>query len=183
MVAPWLTIRTQPTALTPARPGTWLIPSPGRSSAVANLQRQGYEPMFPMLYRFTKRRGQWVRIEEVCFPRYVFFSPGSPRQRPCDGAQYVIGVASLVSFGQKPATIGDGGAQCAPGDGARGQCSNDDAPVHPFSVGMLYIDTGPLSGLVGIVAAGGIERVGVMLSLLGREKQVECPADALSLVA
>ena len=90
-----------------------------------------------------------------------------------------------MSFGQKPATIATDVLQALQAMELAGQqCSNDDAPVHLFSVGdTVRIDTGPLSGLVGIVAASGIERVGVMLSLLGREKQVECPADALSLVA
>ena len=154
------------------------------STAVANLQRQGYKTYVPMLYCSKKRRGRWERIEEVCFPRYVFFSPGSPRQGLAT-VRSTIGVASLVSFGQKPATIATDVLHALQTMELAGQqCSNDDAPVHPFAVGdAVQIDTGPLSGLVGIVAASGIERVGVMLSLLGREKQVEYPADALSLVA
>ena len=61
-------------------------------TAVANLQRQGYKTYVPMLYRSKKRRGHWERIEEVCFPRYVFFSPGSPRQ----------GLATVRSSGATP---------------------------------------------------------------------------------
>ena len=153
-------------------------------TAVENLQRQGYKTFVAMLYRSKKRRGQWMRIEEVCFPRYVFFSPANPRQGLAT-VRSTIGVSSLVSFGQKPATIATEVLHALQAIERAGlQCSNDDAPVHPFSVGdAVQIDTGPLSGLVGIVAASGIERVGVMLSLLGREKQVEYPADALSLVA
>ena len=154
------------------------------STAVANLQRQGYKTYVPMLYCSKKRRGMWVRIEEVCFPRYVFFSPGSPRQGLAT-VRSTIGVASLVSFGQKPATIATDVLHALQTMELAGQqCSNDDAPMHPFSVGdAVQIDTGPLSGLVGIVAASGIERVGVMLNLLGREARVECLANALLRVA
>lgn len=153
-------------------------------TAVENLRRQGYKTFVAMLYRSKKRRGHWERIEEVCFPRYVFFSPGSPRQGLAT-LRSTVGVGSLVSFGQRPATIATDVLHALQAMELAGlQCGYDDAPVHPFSVGdAVQIDTGPLSGLVGIVAASGIERVGVMLSLLGRERQVECLADALSRAA
>jgi transcriptional antiterminator RfaH len=153
-------------------------------TAVMNLQRQGYGTYVPMLRRWKKRQGEWQRIEEVFFPRYVFFSPGHPRQGLAT-IRSTIGVASLVSFGLAPATVGrDVLLALREMEQAAQQPEEGKAPAHPFAAGdAVRIDAGPLAGLVGIVAASGIERVAVMLSLLGRETRVECPAHALSCVA
>ena len=153
-------------------------------TAVTNLQRQGYKTYVPVMYCRKKLRGQWERIEEAYFPRYVFFSPSDPGQGLAT-VRSTIGIASLVSFGQKPATVGKDVLDALQQLERSALRLDDEAShVHPFMVGdAVQIDAGPLSGLVGIVAASGFERVGVMLNLLGREARVECLANALLRVA
>lgn len=151
------------------------------ATAVMHLQRQGYKTYLPMLTRWKKRHGQWCRVQEVCFPRYMFFSPGRPQQgiSPVRSTQ---GVSSLVAFGQIPATIG-GDVLMALNqlEQMRARQEAAEKPANPFAVGdTVRIESGPLSGLTSIVSASSTERVAVMLSLLGREKGISIAAGALS---
>jgi transcriptional antiterminator RfaH len=151
------------------------------STAVMNLHRQGYKTYLPMLANWKKRHGQWCRVHEVCFPRYIFFSPGKPQQSisPVRSTQ---GVSSLVTFGQIPATIG-GDVLVALNQLEQMHIRLEvaDKPTNPFAVGdTVRIESGPLAGLTGIVSVSSTERVAVMLSLLGREKSVSIAANALS---
>lgn len=151
------------------------------STAVMHLQRQGYKTYLPMLTRWKKRHGQWCRVQEVCFPRYMFFSPGRPQQGlgPVRSTQ---GVSSLVAFGQIPATIErDVLVALNQLEQMRARQEAIEKAVSPFAAGdTVRIESGPLSGLTGIVSASSTERVAVMLSLLGREKSINIAANALS---
>lgn len=151
------------------------------ATAVMHLQRQGYKTYLPMLTRWKKRHGEWCRVQEVCFPRYMFFSPGRPQQG-LGSVRSTQGVSSLVTFGQIPATIG-GDVLVALNqlEQMRIRQETTEKPTHPFAVGnTVRIESGPLSGLTGIVSASSTERVAVMLSLLGREISVGIAANTLS---
>lgn len=156
-----------------------------RQEAVAelNLQRQGFATYVPLHTTWKKRRGAWLKVQEVCFPRYLFFSPGSVRQG-IDTVRSTIGVSSLVRFGMEPATIAPAVLVALHALELRQNATQEAPGASPFVAGeAVCVDSGPLAGLVGIVAESSQQRVAVMLSLLGREKRVVFSAEALRSVA
>lgn len=156
-----------------------------RQEAVAerNLQRQGFVTYLPRHTSWKKRRGAWLRVQAACFPRYLFFSPGNVRQG-LDTVRSTIGVSALVRFGMAPATIGADVLAALHELEQRRNATAEAPGASPFVAGAaVCVDSGPLAGLVGIVAESSHERVAVMLSLLGREKRVVFGVEALRSVA
>lgn len=148
--------------------------------AVRKLEEQGYQVFLPMLARWERnKKSGWARKLQVMFPRYAFVRCRRVEQSIAP-VRSTPGVSGLVAFGNTPATLDE-----ATLDAIRSlaeQRADGDDGIAPFRTGdNVVIDDGPLKGLCGIVSAVAVERVTVLLSLLGREKPVAIPADHLTL--
>jgi len=144
--------------------------------------RQGYEVWLPQMSTWKKTGGVWQRKDVPLFPRYLF-------ARPVNAAQSIapirstLGVSSLVCFGREPACLrAETLEQILQVVAARAK--HLDGSISPFVAGeTVSIASGPLAGLTGIVTRPALERVTVLLSLLGREKEVLLDQEMLIKVA
>lgn len=148
------------------------------TKAVEKLCEQGYEVYLPMLTRWERKQGAWVRKARVMFPRYCFVRCGHAEQSTAP-IRSTPGVLGLVRFGNEVATLSDSVLEAIRELAERNGQALAETPA-PFPVGMrVAVADGPLKGLSGLVSAVADERVAVMLTLLGREKSILIPVDQL----
>lgn len=147
--------------------------------ACAQLLRQGYEVWLPRLAIWRKSGGAWVRKDAPLFPRYLFARPAHAGQSIAP-IRSTLGVSTLVRFGNEPARLGE--ALFAELQRlVEAQSQRPDLRTSPFSAGeAVQVTGGPLAGLEGIVTRPALERVTVLLRLLGREKEVAFDPDMLA---
>jgi transcriptional antiterminator RfaH len=153
-----------------------------RSEAIAfdHLTRQGYACLWPRVRR-VRRDGKGTREKIEClFPNYLFLhaDPDSMSLAPVRSTRGAIG---LVRFGGVPAQV--------PQDviaRIRARVDEDDGLVRLTAPewmpgDRLRISDGPLSGVEGIfVADSGLERVRLLLDLLGTAREVVMPREQLA---
>ena len=80
----------------------------GEAKAAENLRRQGYEAYLP---RYLKRRRHARKMDftaKPLFPRYMFVAIDMATQR-WRSVQSTIGVSRLVTNGDSPAAVPEGG--------------------------------------------------------------------------
>ena len=143
--------------------------------AARHLQRQGYETYLP---RYTKKRRHARRTETVAaplFPGYLFvrIDLSCGRWRPVNGT---IGVIRLVCQGERPAAVPEGVVESL-------RTREDESGLHsPASLmvldrgARLRIVDGAFEDYVGVYARMSADaRIVLLLSLLGREIEVELP--------
>ena len=161
--------------------GPWYVArTKSRREALAarKLREQGYEVYLPMLVRWTRKRGVWRRDEEVMFPRYGFVRRGRPGQSIAP-IRSTPGVAGLVVFGDRPATLSATIVQALRAIADQDASARGPQPS-PFKAGdAVAIADGPFAGLTGIVSRVAEQRVVVLLTLLGRETPVAFPHDQI----
>ncbi len=153
--------------------------------ALANLQQQGYLAYLPLFKVMQKpmRHDAAAALPgfEPMFARYVFFSPGNPRQSIA-GARSTRGVNSIVSFGFVPATVGPvvlAAIRACEED--RNQA--DLAQISPFQPGcMVRLRAAGLQSLQGMVHSVSVKRVTLLLEILGRQKLVAVEHHQVELV-
>jgi len=143
------------------------------------LGRQGFECLFPRVRRSVRAAtGMIVRTESL-FPRYVFIR-SDPSLQSLAPVRSTRGVSSLVRFGGEPA--------CVPEEVIERICQRMDpddgfvkliAPdLHPGVP--VRINEGAFSGLDAIfVAHHPDQRVRLLLSMLGSEREILLPRSAL----
>ena len=147
--------------------------------AVNKLEEQGYQVYLPMLSVWERKKGAWLRTEQVMFPRYSFVCCGREGQSLAP-IRSTPGVTGLVRFGAEPATL-DAESLEKISQIAEQHAIGLLAEPAPFRVGAsVKVADGPLKGLDGIVSEVAAERVIVLLRLLGREKNVALPANHLA---
>ena len=145
--------------------------------AQENLLRQGFHVYLPRIQLKKRRRGQWVDVIEVLFPRYIFI-----RIDPCTMSLAPVrstrGVVGLVRFGGQPAVVADEVMD------ALLQRENADSSLHQdsrplFSAGeQVRLMEGPLAGMEGVfVQEDGEKRVIVLLELLGKANKIRVNRD------
>jgi transcriptional antiterminator RfaH len=153
----------------------YVVQTKPRSEALAqeHLRRQGFETYLP---GFTRAGQRWQAV----FPRYMFARPSEATQSIAP-MRSTIGVSHLVRFGATPATIGSE------------VLVEIEALVHelagvPVSVSQGLVQgatvrfkTGALKGLEGLIKANANERVLILMSLLGREVEVQVEATQVEL--
>lgn len=146
--------------------------------AVRKLEEQGYRVYLPMLSHWQKKQSAWHRTEQVMFPRYAFVRCGRAGQSTAP-IRSTPGVTGLVRFGAEPAVLDDPTLEAIRRLAEQSARLLEEHPS-PFRPGeQVKVADGPLKGLEGIVSAVAEERVIVLLSLLGREKQIALPAGHL----
>lgn len=173
------TVETQP-ALTDR---WYVVHSKPRQESVAlrNLLNQGYKAWLPHLTRWSRRGERWNRLVSPMFPRYLFLQPGHVRQG-IGSVRSTYGVSGLVQFGGIPAQMSGDIVEALWNLEQALRQAPQDMNASPFAPGMaVRIADGALRGLEGIVTQAARDRVCVLLSLLGREKEVALDADTLVL--
>jgi len=141
--------------------------------AFDNLQRQGYEAWLPMLTVEKVLRGKLVQVTEPMFSRYLFIRLDT-EQTNWSPIRSTLGVSRLVSFGNRPAVVGDELIEALQTVPAR-------APERLFQPGQsIKIVSGPLKGLEGIFQqADGEHRAMVLIDLLNKQHRVTTPMQDL----
>ena len=144
--------------------------------AEANLLKQGYRVYLPRLATQRRRAGHWVDSVEPLFPRYLFVAASNERQSLAP-VRSTLGVSGLVRFGGQPAVIPDAVVESlhARQDQATGACARRSQ----FTPGArVEFRAGPFAGLEGVFEMeAGLERVYVLLELLGKLNKVRVTRD------
>jgi transcriptional antiterminator RfaH len=139
--------------------------------AADNLRRQGYEVFLPVLSK-TVRHARSVRLAfEAYFPGYLFvrFDLASQRWRPIESS---VGVLRLIKAGNRPTPAPVGLVETLiERSGPDGLLRLEPEGLQPGQV--VRITTGPFADSLAIVdRASGVERVRVLLTLLGQATAV-----------
>lgn len=141
--------------------------------AVEHLERQGFATFVPkILRRCRAAKGPALR-REALFPAYVFvrFDMRRDRWRSINGT---IGVARLVSFGEKPAALPNGFVEALlQRMNGEDEISMDTPLANGSSVRVVGGIFDELTGT--ILKRKSRERVFVLLDLLSGAHQVELP--------
>jgi len=155
------------------------VAKPQQENHAANkLLEQGYEVFLPLFTQWAKTAGGWRMKQTVMFPRYGFVRPAHAEQA-IGPARSTPGVSHLVKFGY---VLG-----CVSADRVNALREivaqrAEHAPTQPLEPGKQVIfSSGPLKGLSGIVSSSSAERVVVLMTLLGSERQVAVRTQDLSL--
>jgi transcriptional antiterminator RfaH len=152
----------------------------GERGAQLQLQRQNYQTYLPRLIQTVRRRGRPRAQIGPLFPRYLFLNLDEGRQCLAP-VRSTPGVANVVRFGACFATV--------PDEIVRQLREREDPEtglhtLHPPPLARgtsVRITSGVFAGLEGVFEREeGADRVVVLLSLLGQERQVRFPAELVS---
>ncbi|MSQ64850.1 MAG: transcription/translation regulatory transformer protein RfaH [Limnohabitans sp.] len=134
--------------------------------ALENLERQGFEAWLPMLTVEKVRRGKLAKVVEPMFSRYLFIRLDT-EQTNWSPIRSTLGVSKLVSFGNRPAIIGDELILALQQLPAR-------KPERWFQPGQtVKFVSGPLRGLEGIYEKDDGElRAMVLVDLLSKHHRI-----------
>ena len=158
----WYLVHTKPSA---------------EGTARSNLERQGYEVYYPQLARTVRRVGSWHDAVVPLFPRYLFVGviQGCQSLSPI---RSTLGVANVVRFGLDyavvpPGVIGELKAHADPVTGLH------RLKTRSLTRGaQIKIADGVFRGLEGLFERHlGLDRVVVLLKLLGQSTSVDVPVD------
>jgi len=143
------------------------------------LTRQGFQTLFARTRRTVRAASGMVVRTESLFPRYVFIH-SDPSLQSLEPVRSTRGVSAIVRFGGLPAAVPD-----AVIDQIRARMDHQDgfvrlAPPELLPGVKVRINEGPLSGLDAIFTAKhGDDRVRLLLTLLGSEREIVVPRSAL----
>lgn len=152
-----------------------------RAEAEASLclSRQGFECLYPRTRRSVRAASGMVVRTESLFPRYVFIR-SDPSLQSLAPVRSTRGVAGLVRFGGEPACVPDlviAQIQSRV-DLSDGFVRLAAPPLEPGRA--VRIHEGPLSGLDAIFQSMvGVDRVRLLLTLLGSERSVVVERSAI----
>lgn len=152
-----------------------------RAEAEAHLclTRQGFETLFPRIRRTVRAASGMVIRTESLFPRYVFIH-SDPSLQSLAPVRSTRGVTTIVRFGGEPACVPDTVI-----DQIRSRIDVHDGfvrlAVPELAPGTkVRINEGPFSGLDAIFASAyGEDRVRLLLTMLGSEREVVLPRSIL----
>lgn len=140
--------------------------------ALENLRRQGFETFLPMAHN-PYQRHRSARLAEPLFPRYLFIAADARRQALAT-VRSTRGAVGLVRAGTEPLA--------APPDVMEALFQRTDPDtglvgLEPVVLGpgdRVRVFDGPMAGIEGIFRArSGERRALLLLSLLGRETEIE----------
>lgn len=146
-----------------------------------HLQNQGFECFVPRCRRTRRHARKTDTVLEPLFPRYLFayFDADATRWLAINGSR---GVISLLTDGRGPLAVPKGMIEEL-------MAESDEQGVTPLtSLGMfrkglkVRIKSGPFTGQVGEVSevfGRGIDRVKILMSLLGVQTSMQLPSYAL----
>ncbi len=151
----------------------------GELDAQVNLERQGYSVYFPRVLDTFRHRGRWRERVAALFPRYLFV--GVEDRQSLQPVHSTVGVASVVRFGSRCAVVPEEVVH------ALRSRVDPDSGLHRLTHGVrltpgmsVRVIKGPFAGLEGVFEReAGIERVVVLLELLGQAAAVRVPIEFL----
>ncbi len=147
--------------------------------ACAHLQRQGYEVFLPRYRRWIRHARRRLVVARPLFPRYLFvgLERNQMRWRPILSSP---GVATVVRAGDEPAAVAPGIIDALRREVASGVFDRI-APSADFRPGdKVRITEGVFQDLVGqLIHADDLERVCILLDLLGRKVRAEVSSLAI----
>lgn len=162
----WYVVYTQPRA---------------EDRALWHLRNQGFECFLPRCLKTRRHARKTDTVVEPLFPRYLFakFDADVARWRSINGSR---GVIALLTEGMQPLAV--------PGDAIDRLLAetNEDGITPLASIGMFWkgrkvrVKSGAFTGQMGEVAevlGTGVDRVKILLSMLGVETSLEVPTYAL----
>ena len=146
-----------------------------------HLRNQGFECFVPRCLKTRRHARKTDTVLEPLFPRYLFakFDADASRWLAINGSR---GVASLLTDGTRPLAVPDGMIEKLIAQ------SDEQGITSLTSLGMfrkglkVRIKSGPFTGQVGEVSEvfdRGMDRVKILLSLLGVETSMQLPSYAL----
>ncbi len=151
--------------------------------AEEHLDRQGFRCFLPRIKHKRTRLKQRIESIEPLFPRYLFLrlDPSQDSVAPIRSTKGVIG---LVRFGDRLPTVPEAFIDelLAVTDTLSGLVH---IPEQRYKKGeKVLIEVGPLAGINGIFqATRGQDRVIILLEMLGSQREVVVPKDAIATVA
>jgi transcriptional antiterminator RfaH len=150
--------------------------------ALKNLARQRYDAYMPRVLQTVRRAGGRHEQVRPLFPRYLFLRLNEGQQALGPVAS-TVGVAGIVRFGSRYTVVPDQvicdlQARADPVTGLhRLSC---EAKLKPGAAVRIWL--GPFDGLEGVFEReAGVDRVVVLLRLLGQTAPVCVPADSIVL--
>lgn len=152
----------------------------GEGRALMNLRRQGFSAYLPMFRRRRVHARRADIVERPLFARYLFVAldPALDRWRAILGT---FGVCDLVRRGETPSPVPAGIVEALQtGDSARAFDEVD--PAAGLRLGdNVRILAGPFADLIArFQALADVDRIVVLLDLLGREVRVKIPTRAIA---
>lgn len=152
--------------------------------ALENLERQAFECLLPRIRRpapVARLRRQKTVVEPL-FPRYLFLR-ADPHAQSLAPIRSTTGVIGLVRFANQPAQVPDDiVARLRLDADPEGVIEPVRAEFRPGDP--VRIVDGPFLGLPAVYAqASGEQRTIVLLQLLGSERKIMLPRDALQAMA
>lgn len=154
-----------------------------RSEALAeqHLRRQGYDCLLPRVRRVLRTASGLKSRVESLFPNYLFLR-ADPERSSLAPVRSTRGAIGLVRFGAGPVQVPDGvidriRERMDAGDGLVRLESPELAPGQA-----VRVTEGPLLGWDGVFLADeGMDRVRLLLELLGSAREVVLPRAQLAL--
>ena len=149
-------------------------------TALAHLERQGFEAFLPRMRRQVRHAGRWREKVEAMFPRYLFVRLDAAEQ---DWApiRSTVGVSRLVRFGAEPARVPEGLVEALRARADEAGIVQVEATAD-FSPGQrVRVLEGPFAGLEGIIQAKSArDRVDLLLSIVGQGARTRVSTDNLA---
>lgn len=142
-----------------------------------NLQRQGFRVFMPTLPRTSRKQNRWITQAEPLFPGYLFIHINQYQQNIAP-VRSTIGVLKLVRFGTELQIVPD----AIVADIQQRVANSESHPVAlPLKQGdSVRITSGSFKGMTAIFAAeSGMERVELLLDLLGRYNKISINRDQI----
>lgn len=145
-----------------------------------HLTRQGYVCLLPRVRRAFRTVGGMRERIECLFPSYLFLS-ADPEHESLAPVRSTRGAIGLVRFGGQPAQVP---AEVI--ERIRAREDTEDGLVRlvapEFVPGSrVCINEGPMSGIDGIfLGASGVDRVRLLLDLLGNMREVVLPRQQIA---
>ncbi len=144
------------------------------AEAKEHLIRQGFEVYLPLWVELKRLQVGWQKVQSPMFPRYLFVCPSHPEQSVAP-IRSTRGISQLVRFGMEPAWADDelikDIRQLEQSRSVAGQ------GLAPFNKGdQIQIMDGAFKGVSAEVLSCDLERVILLLQVLGKTQQLEFKA-------
>jgi transcriptional antiterminator RfaH len=150
------------------------------TKAAFHLRRQGFEVYLPQYQRLRRHARRRDFVNAPLFPRYLFVAFDLERDR-WRAARSTVGVADMICNGDRPVVVPEQiVAQIRARENDKGQIIL--GKLTPFNAGeKVQILIGAFADCLGIFQCQtDVERVRVLLDLLGRKVAVELPLEAVA---
>ena len=148
--------------------------------AEEHLQRQGFTCFLPLIKQKRVRRKQRIETIEPLFPRYLFLHIDLSRDSVAP-VRSTKGAIGLVRFGDRLPAVPEPFMEELL-KVADEQSGLIHIPEERYKKGdQVLVETGPLAGIIGIFqATRGADRVIILLEMLGNQREVAVPKDAIA---